>query len=161
MASARARLRSASRRGLAARAARSHSRVMQKSWALEIGGSTVRLDVDWDVITTSRGEARVNGAPLCAWWSGVKLPGVSQTLEVAGRTICVRQSWMGFDLDLRAAPDVRVLSGDAPYRGDGRNLTKSEAITRGLLLVLGLVAAMAMLILLGSTLALHGAAATR
>ncbi len=127
---------------------------MLKTWALEIGGSTVRLDVDWDVITTSRGEARVNGAPLCTWWSGVKLPGVSQSFAVLGRTISVRQSWWAFDLDLRAAPDVRVLSGEAPYNGDGRNLTKSQAITRGLLVVLGLVAGVAALIGLGSLVAL-------
>lgn len=101
---------------------------MRKTWELAVDGSTLRLDVEWDVVVTSSGAAWVNGVLVRSWWSMVKLPGVTEALEVAGRTIHLRQSWWSFDLDLRAAPDVQVLRGEAPYAGSGRNFSKSQAL---------------------------------
>ncbi|MFO0609113.1 MAG: hypothetical protein U0324_38465 [Polyangiales bacterium] len=119
---------------------------MQKSWLLEVGGATHRVDVDWDVVITSQGEARVDGAPARAWRSGVKLPGVAESFEVAGRTVTVRQSLFGYDLDLRGAPDVRVVRGEAPYAGGGRNLTKREAVARAVAITAAILVAAAALV---------------
>lgn len=126
---------------------------MRKTWELAVGGSTLRLDVDWDVITTSRGEAWVNGASVRTWWSGVKLPGVTEAVVVAGRTIHLRQSWWGFDLDLRAAPDVRVLRGEAPYAGSGRNLSRSQALAWGVAITVAVVVSLTTIGLVARSLA--------
>lgn len=113
---------------------------MKKSWTLDIGGARRRLDVDWDVATTGRGQAWVDGASVDRWSPGVKLPGVAVTFEVAGHPVTVRQSWFGFDLDLRASPDVRIVSGAPAYAGSGRNLTPRAARSIGIAIALAVVA---------------------
>lgn len=112
---------------------------MHKTWTLDVSGATHRLDVDWDLISTSRGEARVDGSIVRAWLSGVKFPGVTEAFDVAGHTVTVRQGLMNFDLDLRASPDVRVLAGPAPYSGKGRNISARDGLIFGLVITVALI----------------------
>ncbi len=123
---------------------------MHKTWTLDVSGATHRLDVDWDLISTSRGEARVDGSIVRAWLSGVKFPGVAEAFEVAGHTVTVRQGLMNFDLDLRASPGVRVLAGPAPYSGNGRNLATRDGLIIGLVITAALIVLAAALLLSAS-----------
>jgi hypothetical protein len=116
---------------------------------LGIASRTYRVEVEWDVLVTSRGNAKVDGRVVRAWWTGVKLPGVVETFAVEGRAIAARQSWFGFDLDLRGAPDVRVLDGPAPYAGSGRNFSRAQGIALGLGLALGVLTLFAGAVTLG------------
>lgn len=123
---------------------------MKQSWTLDLSGSTHRLDVDWDLVMTSRGEAFVDGARVHSWLSWVKLPGVIETFAVAGHPITVRQGMMSFDLDLRASPGVRVLDGPPPYAGDGRNLTRRDGLIVGLAITAALIMLVVGAMLFGS-----------
>jgi hypothetical protein len=126
---------------------------VRKAWTLGIASRTCRLEVDWDLTFTSRGSAKVDGVVVRAWWTGVKLPGAAETFAIDGHAVVVRQSWFGFDLDLRGAPDVRVIDGPAPYAGSGRNLSRAQAIAWGVGIALGVVALLAGLVAAGVVLA--------
>jgi hypothetical protein len=87
---------------------------MRRRWILEVDGRRCRLDVEWDMIMTSRGEAWVDGERVAEWWPGVKVPGVQTMVPVYGRTACMVGFTGDFDIDLSRSPGVRSIDPPLP-----------------------------------------------
>lgn len=117
---------------------------MRRRWILEVAGRRCQLDAEWDMLMTSRGAAWVDGAQAAQWWPGVKMPGITATVPVHGRTVCLVGLTGDFDIDLSRSPGVRSL--DPPLPPDyspservRRNLTVMWAVI-GLSVILPLIA---------------------
>ena len=75
------------------------------------------VEVEWDLVLTSRGNARVDGIVVATWWSKIKFPGVTERVRIAGHDLAFRQTFGSFDLDLRRAPEVTVVHGPPATTG--------------------------------------------
>ncbi|MGA2447161.1 MAG: hypothetical protein ABTD50_00640 [Polyangiaceae bacterium] len=84
---------------------------VRKCWVLSMDGREHTVEVEWDLVLTSRGNARVDGIVVATWWSKVKFPGVTERVHFAGHDLAFRQTFGSFDLDLRRAPEVTVVHG--------------------------------------------------
>jgi hypothetical protein len=82
---------------------------MYRRWELEIHGRVRLLEIDWDLLWTNRGRARIDGVQIAKWWRVHNFPGVTTTLSVDGVTIDVLRMMVGFDIDLSRSPGARVL----------------------------------------------------
>jgi hypothetical protein len=87
---------------------------MRRRWTLEVDGRRCQLDVEWDMLMTSRGTAWVDGARVAEWWPGVKVPGVTAMVPVHGRTVCMVGLTGDFDIDLSRSPGVRSIDPPLP-----------------------------------------------
>jgi hypothetical protein len=84
---------------------------------LSIDGRHHAVEVDWDLVFTSRGSARIDGVVAATWWSKIKFPGVTEHVHFAGHDLAFRQTFGSFDLDLRRAPEVTVVHGEPATTG--------------------------------------------
>lgn len=89
---------------------------MRKIWTLAVDGRSHEVDVTWDVWLTGCGRIVVDGIELRSWNVGVKYPGKTLALEVAGRPALVRQGMLDFELhvDGRPVPGARAAEWSRP-----------------------------------------------
>jgi hypothetical protein len=87
---------------------------MRRRWLLEVDGRRFQLDAEWDMLVTSRGAARIDGVEVARWWPGRKVPGVTATVPVHGRSVCLVGLTGDFDIDLSRSPGVHAIDPPLP-----------------------------------------------
>jgi hypothetical protein len=87
---------------------------MRRRWLLEVDGRPVQLDAEWDMLVTSRGAASVDGVEAARWWPGRKTPGITASVPVYGRAVCLVGLTGDFDIDLSRSPGVRAIDPPLP-----------------------------------------------
>ena len=66
------------------------------------------------MVVTSRGAASVDGVEVARWWPGRKTPGITATVPVHGRSVCLVGLTGDFDIDLSRSAGVRAIDPPLP-----------------------------------------------